>query len=70
MHIKGGFDGASSQSLYKQKYTDTILGVVIKNEESIFQTSIVPLILTVNDRVIWYNKKPSCTHFCRPVCLQ
>nr|XP_012566690.2 uncharacterized protein LOC105850829 [Hydra vulgaris] len=70
MHFKGGFDGASSQSLYKQKYLDTTLDEVIKNEESIFQTSIVPLKLTVNDTVIWYNKKPSSTHFCRPVCLQ
>ena len=52
------------------KYSDTILDEVIKNEESIFQTSIVPLKLTVNDTAIWYNKKPSSRHFCRPVCLQ
>ena len=70
MHFKDGFNGASSQSLYKQKYSDTILDEVIENEESIFQTSIVPLKLTVNDTVIWHNKKPSSTHFCRPVCQQ
>ena len=58
------------QSLYKQKYSDTILDEVIKNEKRIFRASLVPLKLTVNDTVIWYNKKHSSTYFCRPVCLQ
>ena len=70
LHFKGGFDGASSQSLYKQQYTDTDLSEAVKNEASLFQNAIVPLKLTVNDETVWYNSKPSSTLFCRPVHLQ
>ena len=68
--VKTGFDGASSQSLYKQKYQDTDLNEAIKNEESLFQTAMVPLQLKLDDSTVWENKTPSSTHFCRPVNLQ
>ena len=31
---------------------------------------MVPLKLVCNDHSVWINKKPSSTHFCRPVKLQ
>ena len=69
-YLKGGFDGASSQSIYKQKYEDTDLTMAISNKESLFQTAIVPLKLVIGDRAVWANKKPNSSHFCRPLNLQ
>ena len=43
MYFKCDFDGASSQSIYKMEYTSTSLDEARKNEESLFQTEIVPL---------------------------
>nr|XP_047129322.1 uncharacterized protein LOC124809317 [Hydra vulgaris] len=43
LHFQGGFDVASSQSVYKQKYTDTNIGEAQVNKQSLFQTAIVPL---------------------------
>ena len=43
MYFKVGFDGASSQSIYKQKYMETDLNQARANEETLFQTAIVPL---------------------------
>ena len=43
LHFKGGFDGASSQSVYKKIYTDTNIGGAQVNEQIHFQTAIVPL---------------------------
>ena len=70
LHFKGGFDGASSQSVYKQKYTDTNIGEAQVNEQSLFQTAVVPLKLTIMNKNVWLNKKPSSTHYCRPLHLQ
>lgn len=70
LYCKIGFDGASSQSVYKQKYDQTDLDEAKKNEESLFQTALVPLKLTVDTKTVWMNKKPSSTHFCRAVNLQ
>nr|XP_047140452.1 uncharacterized protein LOC124815720 [Hydra vulgaris] len=70
LHFKDGFDGASSQSVYKQKYTDTNIGEAQVNKQSLFQTAIVPLKLTITNKNIWLNKKPSSTHYCRPLHLQ
>ena len=69
-YLKTGFDGASSQSIYKQRYVDTDLSEAKQNEESIFQTGIVPLRLTIADNIIWSNQKTSSSHFCRPLHLQ
>jgi hypothetical protein len=59
---KWGFDGASSQSTYKQKSEDTDF-----NDSSVFMSSLVPLKLVSNHSTIWENPKPSSTTFCRPI---
>ena len=63
-------DGASSQSIYNQKFNETDLDEGKIHEESMFQTAIVPLKLVVNETDIWTNDKPSSSHFCRPLHLQ
>ena len=35
-----------------------------------FQTAMLPLVLAINGKHVWVNRKPSSTHFCRPVNLQ
>lgn len=65
---KYGFDGASSQSNYKQKFTKPDA-----DDSSIFITSIVPILLHAADdrqNVYWKNSKPSSTTLCRPLGLQ
>ena len=68
--MKMGFDGASSQSIYNQRYEETDLSIAALNEESLFQTAIVPLKLVIDGKDIWVNNKPSSPHFCRPVNMQ
>lgn len=58
---KWGFDGASNQSLYKQKMEGE------QDDASIFMTSLVPLKLTDGDNTVWTNPKPCSTLYCRPV---
>ena len=70
LHVKVGYDGASSQKIYKQKFEDNNVGEVSKREESLFQTSMAPLKLIIDDKDIWINKSPGSTHFCRPLCLE
>lgn len=65
---KYGFDGASSQSNYKQKFTEPDA-----DDSSIFISSIVPILLYAADdrqNVYWQNPKPSSTTLCRPFELQ
>lgn len=65
---KWGFDGASSQSQYKQKFEDPN-----GDDSSIFITSLVPIVLHAEDElqnVYWQNTKPSSTTLCRPLRLQ
>ncbi|XP_060516945.1 uncharacterized protein LOC132696240 [Cylas formicarius] len=59
---KWGFDGASGQSTYKQKLTSG-------EDSSIFISSLVPIKLynVKNDTIIWENKRPSSTRYCRPL---
>lgn len=59
---KWGFDGASSQSIYKQKFQ---IGNILDN--SIFMTSFVPIKLVNGSNVIWMNKNPFSTRYCRPI---
>ena len=40
------------------------------HEESLFLTTITPLKLVMNDKVVWTNPKPSSCHFTRPLHLQ
>ncbi|CAH2098980.1 unnamed protein product [Euphydryas editha] len=63
---KWGFDGASSQSAYKQK-PDIAEGF---SESSVFMTSFVPLLLMCNDILLWKNPRPSSTNYCRPVMFE
>lgn len=59
---KWGFDGASSQSRYKQKMEQNE-----QDDSSIFMTSLVPLKLTDGENILWTNPKPCSTWYCRPV---
>ena len=59
---KWGYDGSSSQSQYKQSG--------VSNDGQIFHTSLVPLQLTRGDSVVWQNRTPSSTRFCRPLKLE
>lgn len=65
---KWGFDGASDQSRYKQKFQ-----VADADDCAIFTTSLVPIVLHAFDdpeSVHWQNMKPSSTTLCRPLRLQ
>ena len=42
-YFKSGFDGASSQSVYNQKFEEIDQETAIQHEETLFQTSISPL---------------------------
>lgn len=59
---KWGFDGASNQSVYKQRGDiDNI------DDSSIFMGSLVPIKLVCGDVVLWENEVPNSTFFCRPM---
>lgn len=58
---KYGFDGASSQSRYKQKMDST------QDDSSIFMTSLSPLKMTCEDITVWENPKPCSAAYYRPV---
>ena len=67
---KWGFDGASGQSIYKQKFVNTSSTSDCDKpiDSSIFVTLLVPLrLIGENDIVLWENKQPSSTKYCRPV---
>ena len=64
------FNGASSQSIYNQRFNDTDLTTGVQNEHSVFRTAIVPLKLKVKDSNIWNNPKPSSPYFSRSLELQ
>ena len=70
LHCKWGFDGASSQKIYKQIYEEADFSEAIKHEESLFSTCLVPMQLEVNSETIWKNRSPSSILFCRPIRLQ
>ena len=70
LHVKAGMDGASSQSIYHQKYDDTDLEEAKQNEESLFQTAVLPLKLVLYGKDFWVNDTPSSSHYCRPLHLQ
>lgn len=67
---KCGFDGASGQSTYKQKFlTDNSEN----DDSSIFMTAYVPLKLCFSNdhsKIIWENPRPSSTFYCRPLNFQ
>ena len=67
--MKVGFDGASSQSIYKQKF-DSHKFTEESKQEDLFSTAIVPLLFKVENIDFWKNSKCSSSHFCRPLHLQ
>ena len=65
---KWGFDGATGQSTYKQKHNPETNPSPFY-EDSIIFTSLVPLDLCINKKLIWRNPAPSSNRYCRPVEL-
>ena len=63
-------DGASSQSIYNQKFEHNDIEEASANEQSLFLTSITPLKLSFNNQTVWTNPRPSSPHFTRPLHLQ
>lgn len=61
---KWGFDGASSQSRYKQKMEGE------QDDSSIFMTSLVPLKLVSGEDIVWTNPKPCSPSYCRPLMFR
>lgn len=68
--LKAGFDGASSQSIYCQKYELENYEEAMKNEETLLQTGIVPLSISFGDRKLWEIENPNSAKFCRPLKLE
>lgn len=66
LEIKYGCDGASGQSTFDQKFSDSN-----SSDESIFTVSMVPLCLRVTDtkEVIWMNPHPGSPKRCLPILL-
>lgn len=61
--FKWGCDGFSDLSRYKQKFT-----AEFDNDDSfMFVVSIVPLQIKCGDIILWDNKRPSSTRYCRPI---
>lgn len=68
LHTKWGFDGASSQSNYKQHFSNNSI-----SDDCILITSLVPIQLVLrekNSTHVWYNIKSSSPRLCRPIHLQ
>lgn len=66
---KYGMDGATGQSIYKQKFE----GAPDLVENSIVLCCMVPLMLTDDDNgnaVMWENNVPSSPIFCRPISFE
>ena len=59
---KWGYVGSSSQSQYKQGG--------VSDDGQILHTSLVPLQLLYGNSVVWQNRTPSSTRFCRPLKLE
>lgn len=62
---KYGFDGASGQAQYKQKFSGDVF-----DESHVFIASFVPLRLVDRQNpntIFWSNPAPSSPNFCRPI---
>ena len=70
LYVKIGFDGASSQSIYKRKFDSHKFTEELLQEDSLFSTAIVPLLFQIENIDFWKNSKCSSCHFCRPLHLQ
>ena len=69
LHVKIEFDGASSQSIYKQKFDSHKFTEELLQEDSLSSTAIVPLLFKIENIDFWKNSKCSSFHFCRPLPL-
>ncbi len=70
---KGGCDGKSDQSIYKQQFHSTEPELTLF-ETSLFVVSIVPLRINLEEdygkKIVWDNEKYSSRRFCRPLQFQ
>ena len=67
LHCKWGFDGASGQSTYKQRFQYSNPEV---SNSHLLSTTLVPLQLSSGSTVLWRNPTPSSVRYCRPIHLQ
>ena len=65
---KAGWDSATGQSVYKQKF-GTEEGEQKFVAESLLSTCVVPLRFRYNGQTIWENPVPQGANFCRPLRL-
>lgn len=65
--VKYGYDGSADYAEYKQKFKNDD-GTIM--DSHIFATSLVPIRIVANGKVLFENPRPSSTRFCRPVRLQ
>lgn len=65
--VKWGCDGASGQSNYKQKFSNSS-----HNDSSIFLCSLVPVKMydESTGAIQWQNPVPSSSRFCRPISFR
>lgn len=63
--LKWGCDGSSGFNEYKQKFMDPSC-----SDAHIFLTSVLPLRLITDRKVVWNNPRSSSTRYCRPVSLK
>lgn len=61
---KWDYDG-SQQTQYKQKFENST-----DSDSNIFQSTLVPLRLCMNGKIIWQNPTPSSPRFCRPMRIR
>lgn len=68
LYSKYGFDGATGQSKYKQRFEQSPLE---SSDESLFTSTLVPIFLSDEcSNNIWVNPNPASTRFCRPIRFQ
>ena len=65
---KWGFDSATAQSTYTQRFHHEIPDTYCK--DSLMSTTLTPLNLNVGTTLLWRNKVPSSTRYCRPIKLE
>ena len=63
LYVKIGFDGASSQSIYKQKFDSHKFTEELLQEDSLFSTAIVPLLFKIENIDFWKSSKCSSCQY-------
>lgn len=67
IRYKWGFDGASGQSEYKQKFNCDSSNFT---DKSVLMTSLVPLRIQSGSTILWQNPRSSSTRYCRPITFE